>query len=85
MGEFSGRDFNPANWAGVYRPTWVEGALSAEAFAMFFLLFLVFVKMLPPVSMSETTILGVYTSGGRTAYHGPHIREREPARERCPW
>lgn len=47
------RDFNPANWAGVYRPTWVEGAITAGAFAMFFLLFLVFVKMFPAVSMSE--------------------------------
>ena len=47
------RDFDPSNWTGVYQLTWVEGAITAGAFAMFFLLFLVFVKMFPPVSMSE--------------------------------
>ena len=46
--------FDPANWMGVYRPTWVEGAITAGSFALFFLLFLVFVKLFPVVSMHET-------------------------------
>ena len=47
------QDFNPANWSDVYRPTWVEGAITAGSFAMFFLLFLVFLKLFPPVAMNE--------------------------------
>ena len=48
-------DFDPANWpAHVYRPTWVEGTITAGSFALFFMLFLVFVKVFPAVSMSET-------------------------------
>ena len=46
--------FDPANWMGVYRPTWVEGAITAGSFALFFLLFLVFVKLFPVVSIHET-------------------------------
>ena len=47
------RDFNPANWTGLYQPTWVEGAITAGSFAMFFLLFLTFIKLFPPISMHE--------------------------------
>ena len=47
------QDFNPANWTGVYQPTWTEGAITAASFAMFFLLFLVFVKVFPPVAINE--------------------------------
>lgn len=46
-------DFNPANWAGIYTPTWVEGAITLGAFSMFFFLFLVFVKNFPAVSITE--------------------------------
>ena len=46
--------FDPANWMGVYRPTWVEGAITAGSFALCFLLFLLFVKLFPVVSMHET-------------------------------
>ena len=46
--------FDPANWMGVYRPTWVEGAMTAGSFALFFLLFLLFVKLFPVVSIHET-------------------------------
>ena len=46
-------DFNPANWAGIYTPTWVEGAITLGSFSMFFFLFLLFVKNLPAVSMTE--------------------------------
>ena len=46
-------DFDPATWTGLYRPTWVEGAITAGSFALFFLLFLLFVKLFPPVAMNE--------------------------------
>ena len=45
--------FDPATWSGLYRPTWVEGAVTAASFALFFLLLLVFVKLFPPVAMNE--------------------------------
>ena len=46
-------NFDPATWTGLYRPTWVEGAITAGSFALFFLLFLAFVKLFPPVAMNE--------------------------------
>ena len=47
------REFNPANWTGLYNPTWVEWAITAGSFALFGLLFLGFVKLFPPVAMHE--------------------------------
>ena len=47
------REFNPANWTGLYDPTWVEWAITAGSFALFGLLFLGFVKLFPPVAMHE--------------------------------
>lgn len=47
-------DFNPANWTStLYQPTWVEAAITAGSFALFFLLFLLFVKLFPPIAMNE--------------------------------
>lgn len=45
-------DFLPNAW-GHYRPTWVEGGIMVGAFSLFFFLFLLFVKHLPSVSMTE--------------------------------
>ena len=46
--------FDPANWTSdLYHPTWVEVAITAGSFTLFFLLFLVFVKVFPPVAMNE--------------------------------
>ncbi len=45
-------DFIPNAW-GHYRPTWVEGGIMIGAFCLFFFLFLLFVKHLPSVSMTE--------------------------------
>ena len=47
----------PAEAAGVtphYNPTWVEWTITAGAFAVFFLLFTLFAKIFPIVSMWET-------------------------------
>ena len=46
-------NFDPATWTGLYQPTWVEGAITAASFALFLLLFLVFVRLFPPVAMNE--------------------------------
>ncbi|MDQ1270532.1 MAG: hypothetical protein QG618_1842 [Thermodesulfobacteriota bacterium] len=45
-------DFLPNAW-GHYSPTWVEGGIMVGAFSLFFFLFLLFVKHLPSVSMTE--------------------------------
>lgn len=60
-------DFLPANW-GLYRPTWIEIGILAGSFCLFGFLFLLFVRHLPPVSISETkAVLRVaQPSNGRT-------------------
>jgi Ni/Fe-hydrogenase subunit HybB-like protein len=45
-------DFLPNAW-GHYRPTMIEGGIMVGAFCLFFFLFLLFVKHLPSVSMTE--------------------------------
>ena len=45
-------DFVPHAW-GLYRPSWVEYGIMLGTFCMFFLLFLLFVKHMPSVSMTE--------------------------------
>lgn len=47
------RGFDPASWGELYQPTWVEASLTAASFAGFFLLFLIFVKVFPCISISE--------------------------------
>ena len=46
------RDFDPAAW-GVYKISWVEAGITAGSFAWFFMFFLIFLKTLPSVSISE--------------------------------
>jgi molybdopterin-containing oxidoreductase family membrane subunit len=45
-------DFVPYAW-GLYRPTWVEFGIMIGAFCLFLFLFMLFVKHLPSVSMTE--------------------------------
>ena len=45
-------DFNPYVW-GIYTPNWVEIGIMIGSFSLFFLLFLLFVKLLPPISITE--------------------------------
>jgi Ni/Fe-hydrogenase subunit HybB-like protein len=45
-------EYMPFAW-GTYKPTWVELSITAGSFAMFALLFLLFVKVLPSVAISE--------------------------------
>ena len=47
-----GRDFLPNAWS-LYRPTLVEFGIMLGSFCLFFLLFVLFVKHMPSVSMTE--------------------------------
>lgn len=46
------RDFLPSSWA-MYFPTWYDWAWTAGSFGLFFFLFLLFVRFLPTIAMSE--------------------------------
>jgi Ni/Fe-hydrogenase subunit HybB-like protein len=46
------RDFLPSAW-GMFRPTWVDLLTLAGSFGLFLTLFLLFVRFLPLISMSE--------------------------------
>ena len=43
----------PFDWAGIYRPTFVEVGITLGSLGWFFLWFLIFVRLLPVVSISE--------------------------------
>jgi Ni/Fe-hydrogenase subunit HybB-like protein len=45
-------DFDPYVW-GLYSPSWVELGIMLGSFSMFFLFFLLFVKLLPSISITE--------------------------------
>ncbi len=46
-------DRNPFDWWGLYRPTLVEAGITLGSFGWFFFFFLIFVRLLPAVSISE--------------------------------
>jgi Ni/Fe-hydrogenase subunit HybB-like protein len=45
-------EFEPGAW-GIYRVSWVELGITAGSFAWFFMFFLLFIKTLPALSVSE--------------------------------
>ncbi len=47
------RPFEPYSWGVQYRMSWTEAAITAGAFAWFFMFFLLFVKLVPALSVSE--------------------------------
>jgi molybdopterin-containing oxidoreductase family membrane subunit len=53
----------PFDWR-VYVPTWVEWAITFGAFGWFFFLFLIGLKLLPPVSIAELKEEAVHAGGG---------------------
>jgi len=61
----------PAGWA-IYRPTWVEWSITAAAVSGFVLIYLLFSKVFPIVSIWETREEGVHPepSRGPAAEHG---------------
>jgi molybdopterin-containing oxidoreductase family membrane subunit len=46
------RDFLPANW-GYYHPTWVDIGTYVGTFGLFFTMFLLFIRFLPMIAISE--------------------------------
>ena len=56
------RDFLPSAW-GSYRPTWVEVSITAGSFAWFLFWFLLFVKLLPIISMNEVKEISTQREG----------------------
>jgi molybdopterin-containing oxidoreductase family membrane subunit len=46
-------EFDPYSWSSAYRPTLVELGIMLGSFSLFFFLFLLFVKFLPVVSITE--------------------------------
>ncbi len=46
------QEYEPWQW-GNYQPSWVEMAILAGSFAWFFMWFLLFMRVLPPVSIAE--------------------------------
>jgi len=46
------RDFLPGQW-GYYSPTWVEWLMFAGTFGLFMSLFLLFIRFLPVIAISE--------------------------------
>ncbi|MCX7702047.1 MAG: DUF3341 domain-containing protein [Gemmataceae bacterium] len=50
------RDFLPASW-GMFVPTWVDVLQMVGAFGLFFLLLLIFVRLLPAISIAEMKLL----------------------------
>ncbi len=58
------RDYLPSSWA-MYTPTWVEFGQMIGSFGLFFTMFLLFVRFLPVVNMSEVkSVLSVGRKGG---------------------
>jgi molybdopterin-containing oxidoreductase family membrane subunit len=46
------RDFLPSSWK-YYTPTWYDWGWTVGSFGLFFFLFLLFVRALPAIAMSE--------------------------------
>ncbi len=60
------RDFLPSSW-DMFKPTWVDMGMLIGAFGLFFTLFLIFVRYLPIVAMSE--VKGVLPQADPHHYH----------------
>ncbi len=69
------RDFLPSSW-GMFHPTWVDIWTFAGTFGLFMMLFLLFIKYLPMVAMSE--VKGVMPAAD------PHHHPTEPQGPRGP-
>jgi molybdopterin-containing oxidoreductase family membrane subunit len=70
------RKFLPYSW-GTYRPTWVEDILMASSFGMMALLYLLFSKFVPMISIWEMKV-GLQAHGGVpvvAAADGPVLAE----------
>jgi hypothetical protein len=67
------RDFLPSSW-GLFFPTWVDIWTFAGTFGIFLSLFLLFIRFLPMIAMSEVKIVlpeadPHYGRNGAAAHH----------------
>jgi molybdopterin-containing oxidoreductase family membrane subunit len=62
-------DFLPANW-GPYFPTWVDVLTFVGSFGLFFTLFLLFVRFLPMIALSEVKGVMSHQAHGDTSAEG---------------
>ena len=60
------RDYLPSSWA-MFSPTWVEVCTFIGSFGLFFTLFLLFVRFLPAIAVSE--VKSVYKFARKTSKH----------------
>ncbi|HNS72548.1 MAG TPA: polysulfide reductase NrfD [bacterium] len=66
------RDFLPGAW-GYYKPSWVDVGIFAGSFGLFFTLFLLFIRFLPIIAMSEVKgILPQAQAGADSIPHQNH-------------
>ncbi|MGB9611309.1 MAG: NrfD/PsrC family molybdoenzyme membrane anchor subunit [Bryobacteraceae bacterium] len=63
------RDFLPSSW-GYFRPTWVDIGTYAGTFGLFLTLFLLFLRFLPSIAVSE--VKGVLHQQVSAAHGGSH-------------
>jgi molybdopterin-containing oxidoreductase family membrane subunit len=68
------RDFLPSSW-GVFKPTLVDIGILAGSFGMFFTLLLLFVRILPVISMTEVKAV---MPGAQLSRHPERVAGREP-------
>ncbi len=61
------RDFLPSSW-GYFRPTFVDVLTFAGSFGLFLTLFLLFVRFLPMIAMSE--VKGMMAADSHKEHHG---------------
>ena len=66
--------FLPYSW-GTYRPTWVEDTLMASSFGIMALLYLLFAKFVPMISIWEMKV-GLQPHGGGIHDRAGTVRER---------
>ncbi len=63
------RDYLPSSWAD-YSPTWVEKATFLGTFGLFFTCFLLFLRFLPMIAISEVKGVLHYGKGLKEVTHG---------------
>lgn len=67
------RDFLPGQW-GYYSASWVEKLMFAGSFGMFMMLFLIFIRFLPVIAMSE--VKGVLPDSDPHFHDWKRLREK---------
>jgi molybdopterin-containing oxidoreductase family membrane subunit len=67
------RDFLPSSW-GMFYPTWVDILTFTGTFGIFFLMYLLFIRFLPVIAISEVRSV----LPGASAHHPPEVVEAQP-------